>query len=113
MDRASILTAMGLALLAGPLNAQTAAEPSALEEIMIRVDVSEHADALATELEIGDDAVPRSVEVPIEIAATACNIPLEQLEHFRAAEQHVECKAATLTPELAAAAGEQLEREKN
>lgn len=110
MFRIAKLTALALALSAGTTHAQTGAMPGAAEEVLIRVDVEQVSAELAGELGIGADALPRSVEVPIEVAAEVCAIPLEQLEHFRAAEEHVECQATTVTDELAAAAGEQLEQ---
>jgi hypothetical protein len=110
MIRILKLTVLGLSLSTGTLHAQTGAVPGAAEEVLIRVDVEQVAAELAGELGIAADALPRSVEVPIEVAAAACEIPLDQLEHFRAADESVECKAAMLTDELAAAAREQLEQ---
>ena len=108
MIRTLKLTVLGLALSAGTLHAQTGAIPGAAEEVLIRVDIEQVAAELAGELGLSADALPRSVEVPIEVAAAVCEIPVEQLEHFRAADESVECEAAMVTAELTAAAGEQL-----
>lgn len=113
MFRISILPAMifGLSMAAaGPLQAQTDAVSPSGEEIAVRVDIGDIGAELASELGMEADALPRSVEVPVSVAATVCDIPVEQLEQIGAAEQHLECKAVTLTPDLADATGEQLER---
>jgi hypothetical protein len=110
MSRIAVLTALGLALSAGPLHAQTGTIPAAVEELLIRVDITDVGAEMATELGVGADALPRSVEVPVDVAAAVCDVTQEQLEQMRAVEEHLECKAATVTPELAEATGAQLER---
>lgn len=101
----------GLALAAGPLHAQTGTIPSAADEVMVRVGVKDIAEPLAVELGVGTDVLPRSVEVPVEVAAVVCDIPVEQLEHVRAVEQHIECKAVSLSNDLAAATEKELKTE--
>lgn len=109
MSRVLALTICGLALAAGPLHAQTGAIPSATESVMVRVDITDVAEPLAVEMGVGTDSLPRSVEVPVEVAAMVCDIPVEQLQHVRAVEQHIECKAASVSNELAQATDEQME----
>lgn len=110
MNRAiAALALVGTGLAAGPLLAQTGAVPTAAEVILVRVDVTTIRDALAAELGAGTDALPRSVEVPVDVAAKVCALTEGQLEHVRMIEQHVECKAEAVSPELAQATREQIE----
>lgn len=102
--------AAGLALSATAPLAQTAATATAVDELLIRVDVGEVADQLAVELGVPADSLPRSVEVPVEVAAELCEFSEGQLETLTAAEQHLECRAMAVTDELTQAAREALER---
>lgn len=98
----------GAALAAGPLQAQTSAIPTAAEEVLVRVDVSDMSGTLAEALEVAPDRVPRSVEVTLPVAAAVCDVTAEQLMQVRSVEQHIECKAITVSDELTAATKEQL-----
>ena len=103
------LAVAGTALAAGPLHAQTSTMYTADEEILVRVDVTGIGEALAVELGAGMDALPRSVEVPLPIAAAVCEVTVEQLRQVRSVEPHVECNAVSVSPELAEATSAQME----
>jgi len=77
---------------------------------MVRVDVTGIADDLAGALGVEVEALPRSIEVPIETASSACGMARDQLELFRAADQDLECNAATLSPELESAVAERIDK---
>lgn len=113
MLRMTIMAVLALSLSTGALQAEeetgVESDATAAEEVMVRVDISAIADELAEAAETDSDALPRSVELPIETAAEACDMPMDQLEVFRAADQDLECNAASLSPELMAAVQEQLE----
>lgn len=98
----------GAALAAGPVQAQTSAIPTAAEEVLVRVDVSDMSDTLAEALDVATDRVPRSVEVELPVAAAVCDVTADQLMLVRSVEQHIECKAVTVSDELTAATEEQL-----
>lgn len=116
MLRITILTALALALSTGALRAEvatdsTASEETAAEEVVVRVDISTVTGDLAEALGTDADALPRSVELPIETAAMACDMPVDQLEVFRAADQDLECNAASLSPELTEAISSAIEEQ--
>lgn len=101
----AIVYAAAAFALAGVADAQT----TDVEDI-VRVDVTEVAGTLAGILGIDQGEVPRSVEVPIEVAADVCEVTAEMLETVRSADQHIECDAAKVSEELTAATREQLSR---
>lgn len=103
------LALAGATLAAAPLSAQTSAIPTANDEIMVRVDVTKISEPLAVELGMGMDALPRSVEVNLPVAAAVCDVTEEQLRQVRSVEQHVECNATTVSAELADATRQQIE----
>jgi len=86
------------------------ADPTAAKQVMVRVDITGIADELASALGVEAEALPRSVEVPIETASSACDMALDQLELFRAADQDLECNAASLSPELERAVAERIDK---
>lgn len=109
MSRLLAGAALAGAVLTAPFaHAQTNAIPTAVEELLVRVDISKISDQLAVHMGLGSDALPRSVEVPLQTAAEVCEVTTEQLMLVRAVEQHVECQAATVTEDLAAATEEHM-----
>lgn len=100
MLRRMILTALALALSTTALQAEVETDTTAPAEVVVRVDLSMVTDDLAEALDADKDALPRSVEVPIETASEVCDMPVDQLEVFQAADQDLECKASSLSPEL-------------
>jgi len=100
MLRMMMMAALGLAFSTGALRAEVDPDVTAGRDVMVRVDVSALAGDLAKALDTDSDMLPRSVEVPIETASKVCDMPIDQLEVFRAADQDLECKASSLSPEL-------------
>ena len=101
----------GAALLAGAAHAQTNAVPTAVDELLVRVDVSDIAEPLATHMKVAADTLPRSVETTLAVAAEVCEVTEDQLRQVRAVEQHVECKATVVSEDLSAATQAEMERE--
>lgn len=97
------MTCGALMLAAAAPMAQTSAIPTAVDELLVRIDITDVSEQLATHLEIALDELPRSVEAPVDVAAAVCEVTPEQLRHFRAVEQHVECKAAVISEDLSEA----------
>ena len=109
MTRILACAAFGAAMLAAAVpQAQTNAIPTAEDEMLVRVDVTDVSDELSTQLEIGPDGLPRSVEVPIDVAAEVCEVTADQLMQVATVEQHVECKATMITEALSEATREQM-----
>lgn len=90
--------------------AQPATSATAVDQIMIRVDVTDMTSELAAELGTTADAVPLTVELPVEAAAEVCDFNADQLGLLATSDPHIECKAASVSPELVRSASEQLAR---
>ena len=110
MIRLFASAAGALALSAALSHAQPATTATAVDEILIRVDVTGVARELAAELGTTADLLPPTVELPVEAAAEVCDFNGEQLALLATSDPHVECKAVAVSPELAQSAGEQLAR---
>lgn len=107
-------TASGAAAsTSGPTAADgTGALPTASDEVLVRVDLTEIAEQLATHLRVGRDVLPRSVEMPIGNAADLCGLKEAQLLLVRMVEANVECKAAAISEDLSEATRAQMARDK-
>jgi hypothetical protein len=104
-------SAAGALLLSATLSqAQPATSATAVDQIMIRVDVTGIAGELAGELGMAADQVPLTVELPVEAAAEVCEFDADELALLATSDPHIECQAASVSPELVQAAGEQIDR---
>ena len=109
MLRMTMMAVLGLALSTGALQAEVDTDAAATSgDVMVRVDISAVAGDLAEALDTDKDALPRSVEVPIETASRVCDMPVDQLEVFRAADQDLECNASSVSPELTEKVGDEI-----
>ena len=110
MIRLFASAAGALALSATLSNAQPATSATAVDEILIRVDVTGVASELAAELGTTADLLPPTVELPVKAAAEVCEFNADQLALLATSDPHIECKAASVSPDLAQSAGEQLKQ---
>ena len=110
MIRLFAFAAGALVLSATLSHSQPATTATAVEEILIRVDVTGVAPELAAELGTAADLLPPTVELPVEAAAEVCEFSADQLALLATSDPHIECKAVSVSPDLAHAAGEQLAR---
>ncbi len=110
MIRLFASAAVALVLSATVSQAQPATSATAVDQIMIRVDVTGIASELATELGTAADQVPPTVELPVEAAAEICEFDADELALLATSDPHIECQAVSVSPELVRSAGERIDR---
>jgi len=98
--------ALGLAVLAMPIPAQTA-DTSATEVVTVNISDLQMLDDLARTLHVEVGQIPVMVQVSIQLAARVCDVSVKWLRK-NALGEPLNCDATTILPAFRTAVAEQL-----